>query len=996
MPLGTRRLGVSFLFLVKLCFSGIILSSLCASEDASEQDASDQGALVAETQFSESEILYVKHIQSILLEKCLGCHGVEGRDIEGGFDVRSLQSLMLGGDSGEPSIVIGKPQSSPIYLAASRDSVNWSAMPPKDAERLGSEDLELLARWIETGAHWPTAERVKKIESTYQKAWSSEEGIKFPTSGGLTDEWTNRKYLKEDLWAYQSIATVADATASEPQSSVHPVPTRKDGSHSEIDRLLSQRRPKGLSIAGRADRRTLLRRLSYDLTGLPPTFEEVQAFCMDTRSDETVYGEAVDRLLKSEHYGERMAQHWLDVVRYADSSGFANDFERGNAWRYRDYVVRSFNHDKAYDQFIIEQIAGDELVAEGDESLSQSEAMIALGFLRMGPWELTGMEVFRVARQRFLDDVTNSVGEVFLGHSLQCARCHDHKFDPIPTRDYYSVQAVFATTQQTERQAAFSPFENQEGFEEQRYLRQKEQQHAKVLRGIDEILLDNALTWYQNLNPMRGEAFEKWKQEVSRIQERDGLGNVFSAARNAMKKAKFDQDEYPPRHVGFTPQQFGAERVARKGIQRLQWEFDRYQPYALSVYSGKTRKINGVYAPTRLPADPLDIGTLEETHVLTGGDAFTRGDRVKPGVLSAASGGKQVEITEEIQGRRLAFAKWIASDKNPLTARVMVNRVWQWHFGTPLAGNPNNFGAKGKKPTHPELLDWLAAFLIQNDWSIKALHREILRSDAYCRSAEHPNVETLEEVDPEGLSYSVFKPRRLSAEELRDSMLCASGEMNRSVGGIPCRPQINQEVALQPRQVMGAFAAAWVPNPKPQQRHRRSLYVLRLRGLMDPMLEVFNAPSPDFSCEQRDASTITPQVFTLLNSDETYRRGLVFANRVLELANTDRDAIRICFQLAYGRLPGQEEEDDLLQHWKQLESSEEIMDVHEILGPPPLEVIREAVEENTGGRFRFIERLNSNADYVPDLNPQLVTKRMQSLAELCIVLLNSNEFVYVY
>ena len=218
------------------------------------------------------------------------------------------------------------------------------------------------------------------------------------------------------------------------------------------------------------------------LTGLPPTFEEVQAR-MDTRSDETVYGEAVDRLLKSEHYGERMAQHWLDVVRYADSSGFANDFERGNAWRYRDYVVRSFNHDKAYDQFIIEQIAGDELVAEGDESLSQSEAMIALGFLRMGPWELTGMEVFRVARQRFLDDVTNSVGEVFLGHSLQCARCHDHKFDPIPTRDYYSVQAVFATTQQTERQAAFSPFENQEGFEEQRYLRQKEQQHAKVLRG---------------------------------------------------------------------------------------------------------------------------------------------------------------------------------------------------------------------------------------------------------------------------------------------------------------------------------------------------------------------------------------------------------------------------------------------------------------------------------------------------------------------------------
>ena len=253
-----------------------------------------------------------------------------------------------------------------------------------------------------------------------------------------------------------------------------------------------------------------------------------------------------------------MAQHWLDVTRYADSSGLANDFERGNAWRYRDYVVRALNNDKPYDQFIVEQIAGDEVDSENPE------AIIATGFLRMGPWELTGMEVAKIARQRFLDDVTNSVGEVFLAHSLQCARCHDHKFDPVPTQDYYSIQAVFATTQLAERKAAFLPEENTDGFDEVRYLHKKRDAYNNSLNELDGVLLENAKAWFQQ----QGLTSDDWVAEVQKAKEKNA-DRVFNAARSAMARKGLSEDKYPPKLVGFTPAQFGMERVARKGLQRL-------------------------------------------------------------------------------------------------------------------------------------------------------------------------------------------------------------------------------------------------------------------------------------------------------------------------------------------------------------------------------------------------------------------------------------------
>ncbi|MEM8971677.1 MAG: PSD1 and planctomycete cytochrome C domain-containing protein [Pseudomonadota bacterium] len=916
---------------------------------------------------SESEILFTRHIAPMMRESCLACHGQDPDKIKGKLDMRSLKGLAAGGVSGEASVVPGKPEQSPLYLAATRKSDDWSAMPPKESQQLSDKQLAQLRAWIISGAAWPDAERRLAIEKHYAEQWSIEDGIQVKTSGGLDDQWTSRRYDPAGLWAYQPLQQVTIKSNRNP-----------------IDVLIEARLPDGLSVAPRADRRTLLRRVTYDLTGLPPTPKQMADFLSDERTDREVFESVVDRLLQSPHYGERMAQHWLDVTRYADSSGFSNDYERGNAWRYRDYVARSFNNDKPYDEFVREQIAGDEIKPD------DAEAIIATGFLRMGPWELTGMEVPKIARQRFLDDVTNSVGETFLAHSLQCARCHDHKFDPVPTQDYYAIQAVFATTQLAERKADFLKEENTSGFDEQSYLIKTRQTHQKTLADLDRVQLANAQMWFRE----NGKSSKKWDEVVSNLDTKGNANNVFNAARGAMARAGVDQSDYPPKLVGFTPEEYGAERVARKGLQRLAWEFDRYEPYALSVYSGRTRQVKNVSAPTRLPANRMKVGELEKTAILTGGNPFSQSHPVSPSILSVVADQAGAAIPNTIGGRRHAFAHWVSDAKNPLTARVMVNRIWLWHFGDAIAGNPNNFGATGKPPTHPQLLDHLAGQFIRDGWSVKSVHRLILNSDAYCRSAKHPDPVSIKSLDPEGSYYAVFKPRRLTAEELRDSMLLISGELNPQIGGIPCRPEINPEVALQPRQVMGTIAAAWTPNPKPEQRHRRSLYVLKLRGLINPMFEVFNSPSPDFSCERRTASTITPQVFSLFNGQDAHSRALAMAARVLREADSDEDAIRRCFQLTLTRDPSKAEMQEFLHHWQQTQAA--LPDQAPDYIPPPTEITRLDVDEFTGENITFTEKLHSNKDFVPDLQPADVDKKARALSDICHLLFNTNEFIYVY
>lgn len=910
--------------------------------------------------------LAVLRVQPLLKERCLGCHGGNPDKIKSGYDLRTPEGIFAGGDSGESPIVRGKPEQSPFYLSVTRNHDDWSPMPPKDADALKAKEIEWLRRWIAGGAPWPDEEKRAAIRRDADRLLAAD-GIQVKTSKALSDDWQNRRYQPVDLWGYRPV--------KKPQA---------PAGSAAIDHLIAQAMPKGLKPAQPADARTFIRRATFDLLGLPPKPREVaefeKAFAKGAKAAKRAL---IDRLLESPHYGERMARHWLDVTRYADTAGFANDYDRGNAWRYRDYVVRAFNADMPYDQFIREQIAGDEMDA------SDPEKIIATGFLRMGPWELTGMEVPKIARQRFLDDVTNATGETFLSHSLQCARCHDHKFDPVPTRDYYAVQAVFGTTQLAERKAPFLPDENTSGFEEKKYLEELRFEFTEAKKRLNTLKIKAARKWFQEkgIDPARFEA---------ELKKSNGRYNI---AREVLQKQDVPDEEIPGRHIGFTPQDFGLNTVSGKGYERLNWELERYQPYALAVYTGATPPLKAVYRPLRMPDKPMAKGEIEKTSILTGGSPFSPADPVKPAALSAVEAFNpelKVSFPTAPAGRRLALARWIADPANPLTTRSIVNRLWLWHFGQPLAGNPNNFGGTGKKPTHPELLDWLAASFVEGQWSIKSLHRTIMLSDAYARGSHHPNYDSLTKLDPLGKSYAVFRPRRLTAEEIRDASLAVTGELNPTLGGIPVRPEINLEAALQPRMVMGTFASAWAPNPKPEQRHRRTIYVQKIRGLRDPFMEVFNEPGPDFSCEAREASTVTPQVFSLFNSEISANRALALAHRALQerQGKSRRAVIRRILQLAFSREPSATELKASLKHWESMTAK--LKDIEARRAERSDTVVREAIEESTGVKFTFTEKMPAYRDFVPDLQPADVDLNTRALAEFCLVILNSNEFVYVY
>lgn len=907
---------------------------------------------------TDAEILFSLQVKPLLASKCWSCHGQGPDSPEGDLDLRSRQGMLAGGESGEHVLVPGRAKSSLLYTAVTWEDPVYE-MPPKENDRLTEEQTWWFRDWINAGAPWPSTDRMEWIQRQAREEAGDQTTV--PTSGGLSEEWSNRFYKRADLWAYQPVVD-------------HPVPTASDGeveSAGGLDAFIETRlRDLRLPPAPRADRRTLIRRATYDLTGLPPSPEEVRAFEQDSASDQVAFRGVVERLLDSPHYGEKWGRYWLDVVRYADSSGLANDYERPNAWRYRDYVIRAFNNDKPYDQFVREQIAGDEL------NPTDPEHLIAAGFLRMGPWEHTGMSVGRVTRQQFLDDVTDSIGQVFLSHPLQCAKCHDHKFDPIPTRDYYRLQAVFATTQFAGRAAPFLSEENLDGLEEARgYLQQRIAYYEQILKHLQRKEEQAARAWYAE----RGLNY---------------------APRQELLKQGVSEGKIAPRFIGLDVADVGMERIARKNLTRHRWELDRFRPFAFSVYSGVTRPFRTVDSRLSMPADPAKGGTLDQTSILAGGDPFSPTIAVTPGVLSCLSGAKESQkpndrnsVPNTLSGRRSALARWIADPRNPLTTRSIVNRVWQGHFGIGIAGNANNFGAMGKKPTHPELLDWLVCRFLENGWSIKSLHRLMMNSDVYCRSAEHPESELLEEKDPQRQAYAVFQPRRLTAEEVRDSMLAVSGELNREVGGIPVRPDINLEAALQPRQVMGTYAPAYQPSPRPEQRHRRSIYALQLRGLRDPLMEVFNQPGAEKSCELRDTSTITPQVFALWNSQTVFDRSLALAGRVLRETTGRKAAVDRIFQLAYGRSAQTEELDACLAHWTAMTERHQNIDFP--VRSFPVEVVREAVEETSGQTFAFTEELEVYEDYEADPGPADVDEATRGLAEVCLVVFNSNEFMYV-
>jgi mono/diheme cytochrome c family protein len=875
---------------------------------------------------SDGEKLFALRVKSLFAEKCIACHGDDPDEIAGGFDMRSREAMLKGGESfAEETLVPGQGEKSFLYVATTRSEEGFE-MPPKEAERLTQEQQWWIRDWITAGAPWPDENRVAEIQNKYA------EGVIVETSGGLSDDWTNRRYKPEHLWAYRPL------DVEEVPEESHPVDWF-------VDRKLKEA---GLTPAPAAQPRELTRRLSFGITGLPPTPKDVARFeATATQDVEAAIQDYARKLMATPHYGEHFGRQWLDVARYADSAGFANDYSRPNAWRYRDYVIRSFNNDKPYDEFVCEQIAGDEI----DEA--DSEKLVATGFLRMGPWEQTGMSVFRITRQQWLDDVTDSVGQAFLGHALQCAKCHDHKFDPIPTRDYYSMMAVFSTTQFVERDAPFTTDENLTGFK-------------------------SATEWTR----AKIEAYSKERKELN--------ARVEQNRKKETGNAKVGDN-------GLDPGDEASLARMSKNISRHNWEYDRTRPIAFSVHTGHTIQRGNVGNRITLPDNPWGKkGYLEEDTILTGGDAYTRGDAVKPGPISAAEklGGMTVAAFPDGQGkRRLALAEWIIDRKNPLTARVMVNRVWAWHFGKGLAGNPNNFGATGKLPTHPTLLDYLAKWFMEHDWSVKKLNELILSSATYRRSSRHPKLESLDSKDPNRDLYATYLPRRLTAEALRDSMLAASGELNRQVGGIPCRPDINLEVAMQPRQIMGGTASVYEPDPLPEQRNRRSVYAEKIRGLRDPFLEAFNQPGPDKSCELRETSTVAPQALTLLNAEEVQDRSLALAARLTKELSDDSAIVKRAFELALGRSPTDDELKACLAHWTQA-TQEETGKRYDVKKISSL-VKRTVMAEKTGEPYDFFEFMPAYENYVPDLQPAQTDARTRGLATVCLVIFNLNEFAYI-
>ena len=891
-------------------YTGIALATLCTA-----------GLALAE---QPAEVIFARKVMPLFKGRCLACHGEKPEKLKGEFDLRSRAGLLSGGESEKPAVVAGRPLESPLYLAVTREyEDDWKAMPPKKNDRLSDLEVKYIRDWIAGGAPWPDEKRLAELLAQ-KDPWATEGGVTVKTSGGLGAEWTNRKYDPEGLWAYQPLKR-----PKVPKEAANP-----------IDAFIDARLPEGLKTAPQADPATLIRRTAYNLSGLPPSPKEVADFLATWKKDPAgAWQTLVEQLLESPHYGEQMARQWLDVVRYADSAGFSNDYPRPHAWRYRDYVIRSFNADKPFDQFIREQLAGDE-IKPGDP-----DHLIAAGFLRMGPWEHTGMSVAIVTRQLFLDDVVNSVGVTFLGNELRCARCHDHKFDPIPTRDYYRMQAIFAPVQFAHRQVPYQPRENRKGLAEGK-ARFEELAKKKMIRSLLSI----------------------------------------------------PEKERPIKNFDLDSEKKGHDKVRKKRSQQLQQELARYRPLAFSVYSGSDIARNSQQAIHWMPPENKRRNAkAPEVRILKGGSLESPGESVKPGVLSFLAGSEEGSaVTDATGGRRTKLAEWISSKKNPLTARVIVNRVWQWRFSQALAANPNNFGARGARPSHPQLLDWLASEFIAGGWSFKKLDRLILSSAAWQRAAAHPDPAKLAELDPRGTSYASFRPRRLTAEELRDAMLAVSGELNPEMGGIPIHPEINEEVAMQPRHIMGSVGPAYQADPLPGQRNRRTIYAERIRTLADPLLEVFNKPGPDLSCERRDSSTIAPQAFTLLNSPIVRARALAFAARIKkEKPGNLRAQVTRAFRLAYQRAPTDEELQRCLGHLERATKSHET--IKPVKKEKPKYVVRQMVEEMTGLDFWWVEDLDIYAgSYVDDLQAWDVKPPTRALADLCLVLFNSNEFVYIY
>jgi hypothetical protein len=639
-----------------------------------------------------------------------------------------------------------------------------------------------------------------------------------------------------------------------------------------------------------------VRRAYLDLTGLPPSPADTAAFLADTAPG--AWERLIDKLLASPHYGERWGRHWLDVARYADSSGFEQDYDRPNAWRYRDYVIRSFNQDKPYDRFLKEQIAGDELDDKSDETY------IATGFLRAGPRVAFREKDNPERRYEYLDDLIATTGRGVLGLTVQCARCHNHKFDPIPQRDYYSLVASFFGYVETTYPLVPRP--QAEAYESK--LKAIESQQAALKAEVKQ--LDSP---YER--QLRQEAYKQFpemvqraiaKPEAERTPGEQLLAQQVIEQVNVGSKAidKVMTPEDAAKKKALTDQIAALDKARPKPIPMAEIVTDgdyRFAPDGAGdevIGCPKCRVTEG--SGSFLHAGP---GRYEPppSYLLIRGDPNNKGSAMKPGFVSAATyGNPPTEIPPadgRTSGRRRALAEWLASRDNPLTARVIVNRIWHHHFGRGIVATLDNFGKMGAPPSNPALLDWLAVEFMNHGWSIKQMHRLIMTSEAYQMASAFESASDRDK-DPDDQYVWKFRPQRLDAEIVRDSMLVASDSINLAVGGAPVFPPLTKEL------LVSATHGLWKEQEDGPDTWRRSVYVYRRRGLVFPMFQVFDLPEQNVTAAARNTSTVPTQALMLLNDAFVVRQAQLFADRVTRHAGADpKKQVDLAYRIALTRPP---------------------------------------------------------------------------------------------
>jgi hypothetical protein len=621
--------------------------------------------------------------------------------------------------------------------------------------------------------------------------------------------------------------------------------------------ILTKLEKEGLLPGREANRIQLIRRLSFDLTGLPPTPEEVDSFVGHRSAD--AYEKLVDRLLASPQYGEHWAMYWLDLVRYAESDGFRADDVRPNAWRYRDYVIRALNQDKSYGRFIREQIAGDELYPD------DPEALIATGFHSNVPYEFNS-RLLELRRQEILNDMTDTTGQVFLGLTVGCARCHDHKFDPITQKDYYRLQAFYAAFWARDDVVAARPEEIAGRQEKLAALQKRTAPIQKRMKVLEEPVRRQMVEREKAKFP--GPIRQAWdtpleKRTPLQKQLAELLGKQLQVKRDQMVKAMKPEVKKQWQSL--------ADQLAKIEAQK---------PVALPVTQGVT-----------------DIGPeAPPTFVLHRGDWQRKRAQVEPGYLSIIDSKPAtippISSKSKTTGRRSALAHWLTDKNNPLTARVMMNRLWQHHFGKGIVGTPGDFGAMGEKPSHPELLDWLAREFVEKGWRLKAMHRLMVTSAAYRQGSEWRKEAAA--VDPDNRLLWRMNRRRLEGEALRDAMLAVSGQLNLKAGGPSIYPELPAEVE-KPR-------GGWPVNKDVHERYRRSIYVFVKRNMRFPFFAVFDAPDTNETCSRRHVSTGAPQALTLVNGKFTLHMAKALADRIKGEKDARKRVERI-YRLALGRQP---------------------------------------------------------------------------------------------